>query len=100
MTEQKIEFTFPGPYDQVELEGLLYEAMCERAKDIQYAVDNPWGEFLVAMGDTVMAVQWQYAGLEPEDFVEDDKGEWQPVGDWYWEYDGPDFEVSCAWKVK
>lgn len=41
-----IDLTFPGPYDQGELEALLYQEMCSRAKnDIQYAIDNPWGEF-------------------------------------------------------
>lgn len=105
MTEQKIEFVFPGPYDQVELEGLLYKAMYERARlDIQYAIDNQWGEFIVKMGDTLMAVQWQYVGLEPEDFIEvegpEGEQKWEPVGPWHWEYDGPDFEVSCAWKIK
>lgn len=104
MTEPKIEFTFPGPYDQVELEGPLCEAMCDRAKaDIQYAIDNPWGEFIVQMGDALIGVQWQYVGLEAEDYEEhevDGQLEWLPIGDYYWEYDGPDFEVSCAWKIK
>lgn len=37
-----INLIFSGPYDLGELEALLYQEMCSRAKnDIQYAIDNP-----------------------------------------------------------
>lgn len=102
---ENIEFVFPGPYDQSELEALLYKAMTERARlDIQYAINNPHGEFVVQMGDRNVGVQWQFVGLEAEDWEEVEKVggecEWVPVGQWYWEYGGPDFEVSCAWVIR
>lgn len=93
-----IDLTFPGPYDQGELEALLYQEMCSRAKnDIQYAIDNPWGEFRVMMGNRIIGVQWRFVGLEPEDYEENEHGDWIPAGEYHWEYGGPDFEVSCSW---
>lgn len=94
-----VEFTFPAG-DQVDLECCLKDEMIKRASNIQYAVDNPYGEFLVRQGEELHRVQWQYVGLEPEDYEEQvmpqGEIEYVPVGNWFWEYGSPDFEVSCS----
>jgi hypothetical protein len=97
----KIEFVLPAG-DQIDLETSLFRLMFERAdEDMQYAIDNPWGEFLIQQGDELHSVQWTYVGLENteyEEFVnENGHIDYCPIGEWYWEYDEPDFEVSCSW---
>lgn len=100
--EKEFDFIFPAG-DQIDLETWLADVMIERATaDIKYAVANQWGESRIKLGDEVHHVQWQYVGLEAEDYEEKYNEETQqldyvPVGDWFWEYDGPDFEVSCSW---
>ncbi|AJD81896.1 hypothetical protein YenMTG1_086 [Yersinia phage vB_YenM_TG1] len=91
------EFEF-NTEDEDDIEHLLYVAMTKRAtKDILYAIKNPWGEFVVNINGEEYGVQWQYVGLacysEPASSDEP-----IDVDNWYWEYGGPDFEVSCLWK--
>lgn len=99
---EKIEFEFDVS-DSMDVESELFAVMVERAsKDIQYAINNPWGEFRIKANGKVWGVQWQYVGLENTEYedYEDEYGEvkFTPVGEWYWEYETPDFEVSCMWK--
>lgn len=92
-----IEFEF-DTNDVGDIEHLLYVAMTERAeKDISYAIRNQWGEFIVNANGEEYSVQWQYVGLAcySEPATADETID---VDNWYWEYGGPDFEVSCMWK--
>ena len=87
-----------------DLEWRLYDYMVALAKEkgIDWAVENAWGENTVVIGGVAYEVQWQYVGLEPTDYKEvvypQGELEYEPVGPWYWEYDGPDFEVSSYWR--
>lgn len=86
-----------------DLEWRLYEYMVALAKEkgIEWAVENQWGENTVVIGGVAYEVQWQYVGLEPEDYEEkvypQGEIEYEPVGPWSWEYGSPDFEVSSYW---
>lgn len=98
---KEVDLVFPAG-DQIDLEHLLAVEMIRRAsEDIQYAIDNQWGEFRIRQGDEIHGVQWTYVGLEPEDYeevmTEDGRLDYKPIGPWHWEYGGPDFEVSCSW---
>lgn len=86
-----------GKADDIEV--LIYDFMVKRAaeKGIEWAIENQWGENEFVLNGIAYTVQWSYVGLESEEYEEDDKGEWHPVGPWYWEYDGPDFEVDSLW---
>lgn len=89
-----------------DLEWKLYDYMTTLAteKGIDWAVENQWGENTVVIGGVAYEVQWQYVGLENEDYEavpnpETGCTEFIPVGEWYWEYDNaPDFEVSSYWR--
>ncbi|QQG32226.1 hypothetical protein CkP1_0075 [Citrobacter phage CkP1] len=101
MTDKPIEMTFSAG-DQIDLEHLITVEMIRRAtEDIQYAIDNPLGEFYVRLGDEIHGVQWTYVGLEPEDYEEvvgdDGRIYYDPIGKYHWEYGGPDFEISGSW---
>ncbi|UIW11370.1 MAG: hypothetical protein [Enterobacter phage ENC9] len=93
-----------GDGSENDLEPRLYQYMTNLAleKGIEWAVENACGENDVAIGFAVYRVQWQFVGLECDDYEEvpnPETGctEYKPVGEWYWEYGGPDFEVSCSW---
>lgn len=93
-----------GDIHEDELEVELWRFMVQRAKErgIEWAVENQWGENQVIISSGLYTVQWQFVGLEPADYKEvpnKETGEmdYEPVGPWSWEYEDPDFEVSCSW---
>lgn len=97
-------FNFDDPDYQVDMEHELFIQMIKRAKeDINYAVNNPWGEFKILCNGESNSVQWTYVSLENTDYQEVEhtgKKSYIPVGEWYWDNNDntPDFEVSCSWK--
>lgn len=100
------QIIYLGEGTEDDLEWRLYHYMVELAKEkgIEWAVENTWGENTVVIGDVAYEVQWQYVGLEPEDYEEvpnkeTGESDYKAIGPWHWEYDNePDFEVSSYWR--
>ncbi|QBQ79137.1 hypothetical protein MM02_00087 [Escherichia phage vB_EcoM_MM02] len=99
MIELSGQTIYLGDGNEDDLEYKLYEYMVSLAKEegIDFAVANHWGENTVVIGGTAYEVQWQYVGLEPEEYNVTDDGKWIPIGPWSWNDDEPDFEVSSYW---
>ncbi len=99
MIELNEQTIFLGDGTEDDLEYKLYEYMVwlAKAEGIDFAVAHPYGENTVVIGGTAYEVQWQYVGLESEEYEEDKHGDWHPVGPWYWDDGEPDFEVSSYW---
>lgn len=99
MSELKGQTIYLGDGNEDDLEFKLYEYIVALAKEegIKFAVANPWGENTVVLGDIAYEVQWQYVGLESEEYDVTDDGKWHAIGPWFWDYGEPDFEVSSYW---
>ena len=99
MIELNEQTIFLGDGTEDDLEYKLYEYMVwlAKAEGIDFAVANQWGENTVVIGGTAYEVQWQYVGLESEEYDVTDDGKWIPIGPWSWNDDEPDFEVSSYW---
>lgn len=91
-----------GDFDFDDLEDLIFEYMVDLAykNGIDWVANgNEWGENIFILSSVKYKVQWTYVGLESVDYIENEVGEYVPVGGWLWEYDAPDFEVSSLIKV-